>query len=81
MATLDVVPPALVSAAAAVRCFAADMEPVALGDEPLTDVFGARWGSALRGLATDADDTALSLRDAATGYLRVDSLLVPAALR
>jgi hypothetical protein len=84
VATLDVVPPALVSAAAAVRCFSLELDPVVVRSGTLGDAlteFSARWSHALAGLADDAEATALSLREAATHYAGVDSLLVPRALR
>lgn len=84
MATLDVLPSALVSAAAAVRCFSAEIDPIALRSDVLADAvaaFSARWTTALASLIADADATAAALRDAATGYAEVDALLVPRVLR
>ena len=81
--TIDVLPPALMSAAAAVRCFAVDLEPVVLRSEVLDAlaVFSARWSEALAALADDASASAEALRDAARHYVEVDHLLVPQALR
>lgn len=84
MTTLDVLPSALVSAAAAVRCFSAELDPVTLRSDLLTEAvaaFSSRWTTALGALATDADTTAGALRDAANGYAELDALLVPRVLR
>lgn len=84
MTTLDVVPPALVSAAAAVRCFCFELDPVVVRSSTLGDAlasFSARWSHALDGLADDAEATASALREAAGHYAEVDALLVPRALR
>ena len=84
MATIDVLPSALVSAAAAVRCFSAELDPVALRSAVLTeavDEFSSRWSQVLEALDADADATARALRDAAIGYAELDALLVPQALR
>ena len=46
MTTIDVLPPALVSAAAAVRCFSAELDPITLRSDLLTDAvaaFSSRW--------------------------------------
>ena len=84
MTTIDVLPPALVSAAAAVRCFSAELHPVALRagvmSEAITD-FSVRWSRALDALGTDADAAAWALRDAAIGYAEVDAALVPRTSR
>ena len=80
MTVLDVVPPALVSAAAAVRCFALELDPVVTRSDALEGAvahFSARWSSALAVLADDAESTAVSLREAAEEYARLDALLVP----
>lgn len=80
MTAFEVVPPALGSAAAAVRCFALDLHPVALRSSTLGDAladFTASWSSALTVLADDADAAARSLRHAAGEYERQDALLVP----
>lgn len=81
MPALEVVPPSLVSAAAAVRCFSLELEPVVLGSGSLLGTIGggfdARWGQTLRALSADADTTALALRDAAADYVRLDRDLVP----
>jgi hypothetical protein len=84
VATLDVVPPALVSAAAAVRCFSFEVDPVVVRSGTLADAladFSARWSQALGALADDAEATASSLRAAAVHYADVESMLVPRALR
>lgn len=84
MTTLDVVPPALVSAAAAVRCFCFDVDPVVVRSGTLGDAlasFSARWSGALMALVDDAEATASALREAAMHYAEVESLLVPRALR
>ena len=84
MATIDVLPSALVSSAAAVRCFSADLDPVSLRSDLLTEavaVFSSRWAHALETLSADADATATALRDAASGYADLDALLVPRVLR
>ena len=81
MAALQVLPSALVSAAAAVRCFSLDVEPVTLGGgallETLTGKFEARWSRALQELSDDASAAASSLQEAATGYADLERLLVP----
>lgn len=81
--TIDVLPPALVSAAAAVRCFAVDLEPVFVRSELLSALsqFSSRWSEALSMLSDDAETSAASLREAAIHYTEVDRLLVPPALR
>lgn len=84
MATIDVLPSALVSAAAAVRCFSADLDPVSLRSDLLTEsvaAFSSSWSQALGALTADADATAEALRDAAIGYAELDALLVPRVLR
>lgn len=94
MATIDVLPSALVSAAAAVRCFSAELDPVVLRSDVLRSdalrsdvlseavaVFSSRWSQALDALTADADAAAAALRDAAIGYAELDSLLVPRSLR
>lgn len=84
MTTIDVLPSALVSAAAAVRCFSAELDPVTVRSDLLTEAvatFSSRWTTALGELASDADTTAGALRDAATGYADLDALLVPRVLR
>ena len=84
MTTIDVLPSALASAAAAVRCFSAELDPVTRRSDLLTEAvaaFCSRWTTALGALAADADTTAEALRDAATGYAEVDALLVPRVLR
>lgn len=84
MTTIDVLPSALVSAAAAVRCFSADLDPVVLQSDLLSEAvaeFSARWCPAVESLAADADTTATALRDAAVRYAELDALLVPRVLR
>ena len=84
MTTIDVLPSALVSAAAAVRCFSAELPPVTLRSELLAEAvasFSWRWSQALGALAADADITATALRQAAVGYAELDALLVPRVLR
>lgn len=80
MPVLDVVPPALAGASAAVRCFALDLDPVVVRSDALQGTvagFSARWSSALAVLAEDATATASSLREAAEQYASLDALLVP----
>lgn len=81
MAELEVVPAALVSAAAAVRCFSVDLEPVVLGGDALSSAltaeFESRWGQALRALAAEADSADVALREAAAHYAQLERLLVP----
>lgn len=84
MTRLDVVPTALVSAAAALRCFCFDVNPVVVRSGTLGDAvahFSARWSGALTTLVDDAEVTASALREAATRYAEVESMLVPRALR
>jgi hypothetical protein len=84
MTTIDVAPAALISAAAAVRCFSADLDPVVLRSDLLSEavtVFSSRWRQAVESLAADADTTATALRDAAIRYAELDALLVPRVLR
>lgn len=84
MTTIDVLPSALVSAAAAVRCFSAELDPVTLRSDLLTEAvatFSSSWTAALASLTADADATASALRDAAIGYADLDALLVPRVLR
>lgn len=84
MAELDVVPPALVTAAAAVRAFGRELSPAGVtagGLEEALATFTSRWSTALDAVADEADDIAQALQDAAADYLRLDRLLVPAALR
>ena len=81
MAALQVLPSALVSAAAAVRCFSLDVVPAALGGGPLletlTGEFEDRWSRALHDLSDDASSVASSLHDAAVRYVDLERLLVP----
>ena len=81
--TIDVLPPALVSAAAAVRCFAWDVEPTVVRSGLLEalSAFSARWSEALLALSDDARACDAALREAAARYAEVDRLLVPSALR
>lgn len=84
MPTIDVLPSALISAAAAARCFAYDVDPVVVQSEALADaaaVFGDRWSQALNALVDDAGSVAASLRNAAEEYVELDELLVPRTLR
>lgn len=84
MPTIDVLPSALVSAAAAVRCFSAELDPVVLRSDALGEavaVFSSCWSQALDALTEDAAATSTALRDAAIGYAELDELLVPRALR
>lgn len=84
MATIDVLPSALVSAAAAVRCFSVELEPITLRTDLLAEsvaAFSSRWTTALASLSAEADATAVALRNAATGYAELDALLVPRVLR
>ncbi len=84
---LDVLPRALVSAAAEVRGVARDAEPVRpddVGDRALTaalEEFTSAWGAAVQGLAAAAGECADDLGAAASDYVMVESLLVPVALR
>lgn len=80
MPALEVVPAALVSAAAAVRCFALDLDPVIARSGSLEGAvadFSAHWSQAMAGLAADADVLSLVLREAAAEYARLDATLVP----
>lgn len=80
MTRLEVEPAALVTAAAAVRCFSRDLFGVTFGGWPLgalTDEFCSRWASALEALSADADDSATALREAAADYADLERLLVP----
>ena len=84
MPALDVVPDALVSAAAAVRCFALAVAPVSVRTDGLGGAlqeFADGWAYALRVLTTDADTTAHARREAAQRYADLESLLVPRALQ
>lgn len=85
---LDVLPLALVSAAAAVRSFAREVlvpvPPTALEDPVLAaavEDFASRWSTASADLARSAETAALALQDSAQEYVSVESLLVPRALR
>lgn len=85
---LDVLPPALVRTAAAVRSFGRELEPPALhgdvGDAALAGAladFRSRWALALGDLADAAEGCAQTLHEGAEEYVSLDALLVPRSLR